>query len=120
MPFTALFLAMIGLGVGLMISSVTVKYRDLSYLIGFGVQLWMYATPIIYPLSMVRSLHPGLQHALMINPITPFIESFKLAFLGQGYFSWGYYAYGMVFSIVIMVAGVLVFNKVQRYYMDIV
>lgn len=120
MPLTAIFLAMIGLGVGLMISSVTVKYRDLGYLTNFGVQLWMYATPIIYPLSIVQRLHPDIKHILMINPITPFIESFKLAFLGQGYFSWSYYAYGAALSIITMIAGVLVFNKVQRNYMDIV
>jgi len=117
-PVFVLMLAGLGLGFGILVSSMTTKYRDLTILFTFIVQLWMYATPIVYPISMVTN--ETLHTIIMANPMTSIIEAFKYATLGQGYFSWLALGYSFAFMSVLLVFGVIVFNKVQRSFMDTV
>ena len=119
-PILILMLAGLGLGFGLIISSMTTKYRDLRFLVSFGVQLWMYITPVIYPLSILKNNYPDYVWAIVVNPLTSIIETFKIAFLGQGTFEWVYLLYSLVFTIVVMIFGMLTFNKVQRSFMDVI
>lgn len=119
-PFLVMMLAGLGLGFGLIISSMTTKYRDLRFLVSFGVQLWMYITPVIYPLSILKENYPSYVWAIVANPLTSIIETFKLAFLGQGTFEWTYLIYSLVFTITVMFFGMLTFNKVQRSFMDVI
>ena len=118
LPVFILMLAGLGLGFGILVSSLTTKYRDLSILFTFIVQLWMYGTPIVYPLSMVPE--GTLRTLIMANPMTSVIEAFKYATLGQGYFSWFALGYSFLFMIALLVFGVVVFNHVQRSFMDTV
>lgn len=118
MPILIVMLAGLGLGFGILVSSLTTKYRDLTILFTFIVQLWMYATPIVYPMSMVTN--ETLRTIIMINPMTAVVEAFKYATLGQGYFSWGALGYSFVFMSVLLLWGTVVFNKVQRSFMDTV
>ena len=117
-PVFVLMLAGLGLGFGILISSFTTKYRDLTILFTFVVQLWMYATPIVYPISMVTN--EKLRTIIMLNPMTSIIEAFKYATLGQGYFSWSTLGYSFAFMSILLVWGIVVFNKVQRSFMDTV
>ena len=96
---------------------MTTKYRDLTILFTFIVQLWMYATPVIYPLS---TMSPQRQMIMAINPVTSIIETFKYGTMGVGTFSWGMLSYSMGFMIILLVIGIVVFNKVQRSFMDTV
>ena len=117
-------LAGLALGFGAIISSMTTKYRDLQVLFSFFVSLWMYATPIVYPLSQTNSMRwMGIPvHTLMcLNPVTPIIETFKYGFLGAGEFvGWRWLIYSFVFMVVVMLLGTIVFNKVQKSFMDTV
>ena len=99
-------------------SNISLKYRDLTILFTFVVQLWMYATPIVYPISMVTN--ETLRTIIMLNPMTSIIEAFKYATLGQGYFSWGALGYSFAFMSILLVWGIVIFNKVQRSFMDTV
>jgi lipopolysaccharide transport system permease protein len=116
-PILVLIMATLGLSIGLIISSMTTKYRDLVHLIAFGVQLMMYATPVVYSSSIVQG---KLHTLLMINPMTGLIEGFRFAFLGSGSFSFGMLAYSLIFSIVLLFIGILTFNKVEKSFMDTV
>lgn len=118
MPLLIVMLAGLGLGFGILVSSLTTKYRDLTILFTFIVQLWMYATPIVYPISMLTN--ETLRTIIMLNPMTAVVEAFKYATLGQGYFSWGALGYSFVFMCVLLLWGTIVFNKVQRSFMDTV
>ena len=124
LPLLVLMLAGLALGFGTVISSMTTKYRDLQVLFSFIVQLWMYATPIVYPLSKTNSMtYFGIPvHKLMcLNPVTPIIETFKFGFLGCGAFvGWRWLIYSFVFMIVLLSLGIVVFNKVQKSFMDTV
>lgn len=117
-PLLIVMLAGLGLGFGILISSMTTKYRDFTILFTFIVQLWMYATPIVYPLSMVKE--GTIRTLILANPMTPIIEAFKYATLGQGYFSWLALGYSFVFMSVLLLLSVVIFNKVQRNFMDTV
>ena len=117
-PLLVMMLAGLGLGFGILISSLTTKYRDFTILFTFIVQLWMYATPIVYPLSMVEE--GPLRTLIMANPMTSIIEAFKYATLGQGYFSWLALGYSLLFMSVLLLFSVVIFNKVQRNFMDTV
>lgn len=117
-PVIVIMIAGLGLGFGILISSMTTKYRDLSVLFGFIVSLWMYATPIVYPLSMVTS--EKLRTLIMLNPMTSIIEGFKYATLGEGYFSWGALGYSFTFMCILLLFGIVIFNRVQRSFMDTV
>ena len=117
-PVALLHLGIMGLGVGLTVSSMTTKYRDLSYLVGFGVQLWMYGTPIVYPLS---TLGPGpMRTALLINPATMPVEIFRYALIGRGTIIPEYVVLSCIFSLLMISFGVIVFNHVERTFMDTV
>lgn len=118
LPLLVIMLAGLGLGFGILVSSMTTKYRDLSILFTFIVQLWMYGTPIVYPLSMVTD--STLRTIIMANPMTAIVETFKYVTLGQGYFSWTALGYSFAFMTILLVFGVIVFNKVQRSFMDTV
>ena len=117
-PVFIVMLAGLGLGLGILISSLTTKYRDFSILFTFIVHLWMYATPIVYPISMVEE--GTLRTLIMANPMTSIIEAFKYATLGQGYFSWFALGYSFLFMSVLLLFSVVIFNKVQRNFMDTV
>lgn len=123
-PVLILLSAGLALGFGILLSSLTTKYRDLQVLFSFAVSLWMYATPIVYPLSQTKSMFwNGIRvHTLMcLNPVTPIIETFKYGFLGCGEFvGWRWLIYSFVFMIVLLALGIVVFNKVQRSFMDTV
>lgn len=116
-PLLVLLLGGLGLAFGLLITSLTTKYRDLVFVIQFGVQLWMYATPIIYPLSEVPEKYRWLS---LLNPITSIIETFKYGFLGQGTFSWWYLAYSFGTMAGVFFVGLLIFNWTERTFMDTV
>ena len=117
LPILMLMLAGLSLGFGIIISSMTTKYRDLTILFTFIVQLWMYATPIIYPLS---TMSPKRQWIMALNPVTSIVEAFKYGTMGVGTFSWMQLIYSFVFMVVILAIGIVVFNKVQRSFMDTV
>ncbi len=117
-PVFIVMLAGLGLGLGILISSLTTKYRDFSILFTFIVHLWMYATPIVYPISMVEE--GTLRTLIMANPMTSIIEAFKYATLGQGYFSWFALGYSFLFMSVLLLFSIVIFNKVQRNFMDTV
>lgn len=117
-PVVLVHLGLLGLGCGIIISSLTTKYRDLAILVTFGVQLWMYATPIVYPLSQ---LGDGLMKTiLLINPVTAPVEVFRYAVLGQGTIMPQYLALSWVITIAVVVVGVMIFNKVEKTFMDTV
>lgn len=116
-PVLIVMLAGLALGFGILISSMTTKYRDLTFLFSFIVQLWMYATPVIYPLSTIPQ---DKQWIMVLNPVTSIIEAFKYGTMGVGTFDWGHLAYSFGFMIVMLAMGVIVFNKVQRSFMDTV
>lgn len=118
LPLLIVMMAGLGLGFGILISSMTTKYRDLQILFGFIVSLWMYATPIVYPISMVTD--ETLRTIIMLNPMTSIIEAFKYATLGQGYFSWAALGYSFAFMSILLLWGIVIFNKVQRSFMDTV
>jgi len=115
LPFIVLMLACQGLGFGIIISSLTTKYRDLAHLVKFGVQLWMFATPIIYPLSAI----PGkYQFLVMANPVSPLIESFRTALLGTAPARPDLFLYSLAWTIGVLALGILIFNKVEKNFMD--
>ena len=117
-PVALLHLGLFGLGCGIVISSMTTKYRDLSILVGFGVQLWMYITPIVYPMSQ---LGDGLiKTILMVNPVTAPVEMLRYAILGQGTIMPGYLALSWGITIAVVLVGIMIFNKVEKTFMDTV
>jgi lipopolysaccharide transport system permease protein len=116
-PVLLLMMAFLGLGFGLLISAMTNKYKDLVFLLTFAVQLAMYATPVIYPLSSVSEKYQWL---LKLNPMTAIAETFRFGFLGSGSFSTGNFLYSLGCSLLVLVLGVLVFNKVEKSFMDTV
>ncbi|MEW6404499.1 MAG: ABC transporter permease [Chloroflexota bacterium] len=117
LPLLIFLMAGIGLGTGIIVSSLTTKYRDLQQLVGFGVQLMMYATPVIYPLSTVQGIWRWL---ILANPMTPVIELFRYAFLGVSSLDPLYLLYSLAFMVVIMLIGVLIFNHIESTFMDTV
>lgn len=118
LPLLIVMLAGLSLGFGIIISSMTTKYRDLTILFTFIVQLWMYATPVIYPLSTISN--EKIRMLMGINPLTSIFEAFKYGMLGVGQFSWSGLGYSFGFMVVLLLVGVVVFNKVQRSFMDTV
>lgn len=117
LPLLILMLAGLALGFGIIVSSLTTKYRDLTILFTFFVSLWMYATPVIYPLSTMSEKR---QWIMALNPVTGIMEAFKYGALGVGTFDWGMLAYSFGFMVVLLAVGIVVFNKVQRSFMDTV
>lgn len=120
LPLLLFIMAILGLSFGLIISSLTTKYRDFQFLISFGIQLFMYATPVVYPLSLAKEKLGTYSWIVSLNPMTSIIETMKFAFLGQGTFSWYSIAYSLIFSLVLLFLGVIVFNRVEKTFMDTV
>ena len=117
-PVLVLLLATLALGFGIIFSSFTTKYRDLTFLLGFFVQLWMYATPVIYPLSTITNAK--VKMVMMVNPLTGILEAFKYGVLGTGDFSWGLLAYSAAAAVMLLGVGIVIFNRVQRSFIDTV
>lgn len=117
-PFALLHLGLLGLGCGIVISSLTTKYRDLSILVTFGVQLWMYITPIVYPMSQLNN--GIIKNILMINPVTAPVEVLRYAILGQGTVMPQYLLLSACITIVVLLFGIMIFNKVEKTFMDTV
>ncbi len=117
-PLLLLILAMMAVGFGMIFSSMTTKYRDLQIMLAKIISLWVYITPVIYPLSMVTN--EKLYLAMSLNPVTPVMEAIKYSLLGQGQFSWAWLAYSAGCTLVLLVFGLILFNKVQKSFMDTV
>ena len=110
-------MGLLALGLGMIISALTTKYKDLIFLLTFGIQLLMFATPVIYPLS---SLPEKYRWLILANPMTPIVETFRYAFLGSGTFSWVYVGYSALMALIVLAAGTIIFNKVEKGFMDTV
>lgn len=117
-PYFILLLAFFGFGVGIIVSSFTTKYRDLGILFGFLTQLWMYATPIIYPLSAVPDKIKGLKWIIELNPLTPIVEAVRFACFGVGQFTWSGIFYSTFIILITVLIGIIIFNKVERKFID--
>lgn len=114
-PLFVLHMALLGLGCGVIISALTIKYRDLAMLVGFGIQLWMYGTPVAYDINIVPAKYMDFY---MLNPMTPIINNFRYAFLGLGEMNWYYYGISWLVTIVIFTLGVILFSRVEKSFMD--
>lgn len=119
-PLIVVLMALLGLGAGMIISAMTTKYRDLAFLVGFGVQLLMYATTVIYPLSIAIEKYPKYSWIIEFNPMTPIIETFRYGFLGEGNFSWSSLGYATSITAIFLIAGIIIFNKVEKTFIDTV
>ena len=117
LPLLIILMAMLGMGMGMIISSLTTKYRDLSFLVNFGTQLLMYASPIVYPLSIVPEKYKPF---ILANPMTPIIEGFRQAFIGKGQLDLNLFLYSFFFALIIFAIGIIVFNKVEKDFIDTV
>jgi len=117
LPILVLQLMMLSTGVGIIISALTTKYRDLAMLVGFGLQLWQYLSPIPYGLALIPEKYLGLY---MLNPVTPIVTTMRLAFFGTGYFNLLYYMISLIITIVVFFIGMTMFNKIERTFMDTV
>lgn len=117
LPVFILIMAGQALGLGILFSSLTTKYRDLRFLLDFGVRLLMYGTPVVYPLAAIPDQWRWI---LLVNPMTPLIEGFRLGFLGQGTFSWFLLGYSAAFAVASLFLGTIIFNRVERTFMDTV
>lgn len=120
LPVLLCLMAGLGLGFGILISSLTTKYRDFQFLVVFGVQLFMYATPVVYPLSLAKEKLGVYSWVAFANPMSSIIEAMKFSFLGQGEFSFYHLAYSFIFMIILLFIGIITFNKVEQTFMDTV
>ena len=116
-PLVVVLMAALGLGAGMIISAMTTKYRDLAFLITFGIQLLMYATTVIFPLSAAPEKYKWL---IELNPMTSLIETFRYGFLGKGSFSWSSIGYSTLTTIILLISGIIIFNKVEKNFVDTV
>ncbi|MBC6611641.1 ABC transporter permease [Hymenobacter sp. BT507] len=117
-PALIAIMGLMSLGLGMIFSALTTKYRDLAMLLTFGVQLLMYATPVIYPLSSITN--PKYKLIILANPMSSIVETFRYAFLGSGTFSWAALAYSAVITLAVLLAGIIIFNRVQKSFTDTV
>jgi lipopolysaccharide transport system permease protein len=116
-PLLVLMVALLGLGFGIIFSSLTTKYRDLTILISFGVQLWMYASPVVYPISGLSEEYKAI---VMLNPMSPIIEAFRYAFLGAGSLSLPYLIYSGFVTLFVLGLGIIIFSRVEKTFIDTV
>lgn len=117
MPFMLIHIAFLGTGTGLIISSLTTKYRDLNVLVSFGLTLWMYLTPVVYPVSQIPE---SFRWAMLLNPVAPVVETFRYAFLGSGSFEWFFLLISAAVTAVLLILGMIVFNQVEKNFIDTV
>ena len=117
LPVLVLQMVMLSTGVGIIISSLTTKYRDLTMLVGFGLHLWQYLSPIPYGLALIPEKYLGIY---MLNPVTPIVTTMRLAFFGTGYFNWLHYGISLAVTLVVFMLGVVMFNKIEKTFMDTV
>ena len=117
LPLIILQMICLGMGFGIIISSLTTKYRDLAFLVGFGLQLWQYASPVAYGLALIPR---RLQAVYLLNPVTPLLTTFRYAFFGVGYFNLTYYLISWLVTIVVLLIGIMLFNKIEKTFMDTV
>lgn len=115
LPLDIIQMILLSMGFGIIISSLTTKYRDLAMLVGFGLQLWQYASPIAYGLALIPGKYLGLY---MLNPIAPIVTNFRYAFFGIGYFSIPYYLISWLVTIAIFFMGIILFNRIEKNFMD--
>jgi lipopolysaccharide transport system permease protein len=115
LPLLLLLMAMLGLGLGMIVSALTTKYRDLAFFVGFGVQLLMWASTVVYPLSAAPLKY---RHLVALNPMTPLIETFRYGFLGAGSFSWPTFGLSALITCIIFIVGLAFFNKAERTFID--
>ncbi|MBR1533166.1 MAG: ABC transporter permease [Ruminococcus sp.] len=120
LPLVILEMMLLATGLGIIISSVTTKYRDLQMLVGFGLQLWQYATPIAYGLTLVSASARFSKYMFLyqLNPMTPIVTTFRYAIFGVGYFNLTYYLISWAFTIIVFVVGLIMFSKIERTFMD--
>lgn len=116
-PLLVLQTALLGMGIGLIVSSITTKYRDLNILVNFGISLLMYITPVVYPISEAPL---GLGTVLLLNPVAPIVETYRYAFLGSGAFHWVYWIVSLGVTALILLFGLVIFNKVEKNFIDTV
>ncbi|WPD22759.1 MAG: ABC transporter permease [Candidatus Electrothrix scaldis] len=116
-PVLLLQMALLGIGMGILISSMTTKYKDLRFAMGFVTQLWMYATPIVYPLTLIPE---WLLPWYVLNPMVSVVESFRYAFFGSGVIQWSYVGISWIVTLVILFAGILLFSRIEKTFMDTV
>lgn len=114
-PFLVVLMALLGLGLGLIITAMTTKYRDLTFLVSFGVQLLMYGTTVIYPLSAAPAKYKSI---IELNPMTGIIEAFRFSFLGKGEFSLWSIGYSVLVTLIVLFLGVIIFNKTEKNFVD--
>ena len=117
-PLVLLQMGLLGLGVGISVSALTVRYRDLALLVSFGVSLWMYISPVAYPTSLMIQNFPGLKTVFMLNPMTPIIEYFRAAFLGTTTFNAWYLLLSAGVTLLFLFLGTIFFNRVEKTFMD--
>lgn len=120
LPILLLQMALLGMGCGIIISSVTTKYRDLSILVGFGMRLWMYITPVVYPISQATAINPEISKLIMYNPVAPIIHNFRYIILGCGEFDFAYWGISWAVTVILLFVGMLIFNRVEKTFMDTV
>ena len=121
-PVLLIQMALLGMGFGIIISSLTTKYRDLRMVVGFGVSLWSYCSPVAYDMFSRSVLMPGSKfyNLYMINPVTPIINIFRYAYLGTGQIDWMFYGISWITTIIVVCIGVVMFSKVEKTFMDTV
>lgn len=107
----------LGLGCGIIIAALTTKYRDLVVLVGFGVQLWMYATPVVYTAGLIPEKYTSFY---MLNPMSPIMECWRSAVIGSGKFLWGYWGISWIITLIVLFVGVILFSKIEKTFMDTV
>lgn len=116
-PLMVIHTAALGTGIGLIVSSVTAKYRDLNILVSFGLSLLMYITPVVYPISQVP---PDYRWIMLLNPVAPVVECYRYAFLGSGMFVWQYWLLSIAVTVLLVFLGLLVFHRVEKNFIDTV
>lgn len=117
LPLLLIHIAFLGTGTGLIISSLTTKYRDLNVLVSFGLTLWMYLTPVVYPVSQIPE---SFRFIMLLNPVAPIMETFRYAFLGSGSFEWFFLLISAAVTAVLLILGMIVFNQVEKNFIDTV